>query len=83
MEKVKQSKKKWARTEAQGRRDHYPNSWKAKRYHIPRWYIQQFTNSNEAQIRKSMRDLNSGVDPDEVFIINRYRAKCSAAWWWL
>ena len=83
MKKVKQSKKRWARTEAQGRSDHYINSWNSRRYHIPSWFIKSFTDSNETIIRKAMHDINSGVDPEDVFIKTRYRAKCSAAWWWL
>jgi hypothetical protein len=83
MKKVKQSKKRWARTEAQGRRDYYCQSWNHRFYHIPSWFIKAFTDSNEAIIRKAMHDLNREVNPDEVFIKTRYRAKCSAAWWWL
>ena len=83
MKKVKQSKKRWARTEAQGRRDYYCQSWHYRRYHIPKWFIESFGEAYEAKVKKSMHDINSGVDPEDVFITNRYRAKCSAAWWWL
>ena len=83
MEKRKQSKKRWAMTEAQGRKDNYCKSWHLRRMHIPKWYIQEHANSHEARTRKAMHDINSGVDPDDVFIETRYRAKCSAAWWWL
>ena len=82
MKKVKQSKKRWARTEAQGRRD-YHNNWWNRRRHVPTDFVQAFIDLNETLIKKAMHDLNAGVDPDEVFIKTRYRPKCSAAWWWL
>jgi hypothetical protein len=83
MKRVKQSKKRWARTEAQGRRDGYCTSWASDRYRVPKDFVQEFINSNEAEIRKSMREINAGIDPEEVFFKVNYMAKCTAEWWWL
>lgn len=83
MKKVKRSKKRWARTEAQGRQDNYCKSWHHRRYHIPKWFIESFGEAYEARTKQALRDINRGYDPDDVFIETRYRAKCAAAWWWI
>jgi len=82
MKKVKQSKKRWARTEAQGRKDYYC-SWHRRRYHIPAWFMKTFNDANEVFVKRALHDIERGVDPEDVFIKTRYRAKASAAWWWL
>lgn len=82
MEKRKQSKKRWARTEAQGRND-YHNHWIKRRNYIPKWFLKTFSDANERKVKMAMHDINSGVEPEDVFFTIRYRVKSTAAWWWL
>ena len=80
--KKKQSKKRWAWTEAQ-KRKHWSvtASW---RYYDspPRWFCKIFDNHDKRRCQKALRELKNGGDPED-FIFNPKYNGSSAKWlWW-
>ena len=81
MKKVKQSKKRWAWTEAQKR-----NHWSDQKYNwsggVPRWFCRILDKSDKRRCQMALRELKNGADPEE-FTFNPKYNNSSAKWlWW-
>ena len=78
--KKKQSKKRWAWTEAQKRKHWSLNGW---RYDSPpKWYCDVFDHTNNAIVKKAITDIKFGVDPDDVSFSPRYNNNTAKWYWW-
>lgn len=78
---MKQSKKRWAWTEAQKRKH-----WSIN-YHgnfsggAPKWFCKIFHNSDKRRLQKYLLEVKHGADPDDVVYNPRYNNK-GAKWYW-
>jgi len=79
MKKKKQSKKRWAWTKAQVRKQ-----WRTHtRYGSPpKWYRDTFDHSNNMKIKKELYDIKNGVDPDDLSFAPRYHNNSAKWYWW-
>jgi hypothetical protein len=76
--KQKQSKKRWAWTEAQKRKH-----WSTQFYDAPpSWFCRIIDNEDKRRCQMALRELKNGNDPEE-FIFNPKNNGSSAKWlWW-
>jgi hypothetical protein len=80
MKKKKQSKKRWAWTEAQVRR-HW-STGKTWGSGIPRWFCRILDNHDKRRCQMALRELKNGGDPED-FVFNPKYNGSSAKWlWW-
>ena len=78
MKKVKQSKKRWAQTEYQIRKDRTTNWYGG----VPKWFCRILDNSEKRKCQKALRELKNGADPED-FVFNPKYNGSSAKWrWW-
>jgi len=79
--KKKQSKKRWAWTEAQ-RRKHWSQSHWSRGGGVPRWFCKIIDNGDKRRCQIALRELKNGGD-SENFIFNPKYNGSSAKWlWW-
>jgi hypothetical protein len=80
MKKKKQSKKRWAWTEAQVRRHWSVNKkWGGG---VPRWFCRIIDNHDKRRCQKALRELKHGGDPEDFIFNPKYNGR-SAQWlWW-
>jgi len=78
--KIKQSKKRWAWTEAQKRKHWSLNCWGYES--PPNWFCKIIDNEDKRKLQIALRELENGKDPEE-FIFNPRNNGSSAKWlWW-
>ena len=78
MKKVKQSKKRWAQTEYQIRKDRSKNCYSG----VPKWFCRILDNSDKRRLQMYLRKIKQGADPDEEVYNIKYNSS-SAKWlWW-
>jgi hypothetical protein len=80
MKKVKQSKKRWAWTEAQKRKSrnsyhHWPKS-------APSWYCKEYDNREKTFAKNQLHKVLRGYHPDDLSLWKRYSHRYSATWMW-
>lgn len=81
MKKKKQSKKRWAWTEAQVRK-HWSDQRHSWSGGVPRWFCKIIDNSDKRRCQMALRELKNGGDPED-FIFNPKYNGSSAKWlWW-
>ena len=79
MKKVKQSKKRWAWTEAQKRKHWTQNHWTYDS--PPKWCCDKFDNANNTIVKKALKDIKFGMEPDDVEFGEKF-VNNSAKWYW-
>lgn len=80
MKKKKQSKKRWAWTEAQ-KRKHFPKhrNWYSG---PPNWFCKLLEKSDKSKCQKALLELKNGGDPEDFIFNPKYKGS-SAKWlWW-
>lgn len=77
--KKKQSKKRWAWTEAQRRKEWSENEFCRKS--PPHWFTKILDNSDKRRLQKYLKEVKWGNDPDDVFYNPKYN-NSSAKWLW-
>jgi hypothetical protein len=79
MEKRKQSKKRWAWTEAQRRKHQTSNpGW----YSVPKWYCRLLNKENKACEKAYLKKIMKGDDPDFVELEIKNQASSAGYSWW-
>jgi hypothetical protein len=82
MKKVKQSKKRWAWTEAQIRRKNSEKYRSANWCSVPAWFRREMNKQNKAKERMDVQKIKKGMSEEEVDFSPRHHPK-SAGWlWW-
>lgn len=79
MKKQKQSKKRWAWTEAQLRKDQSNSSgW----YSVPSWICRIEHRENRTYVKKYLHKIKLGCDPDfEEIKIKNQSSSAGYNWW--
>lgn len=79
MKKVKQSKKRWAWTEAQRRKHQTSNpGW----YSVPKWYCRLLHKENKSCERTYIDKIMKGEDPYIIELkIKNQRSSAGYDWW--
>lgn len=80
--KKKQSKKRWAWTEAQKRKHWSLNDGSGWSIGPPSWYCRPYHRSNKVREKVYLHKIMKGLDPDEL-VLNPKHHHRSAGWdWW-
>jgi len=81
MQKKKQSKKRWAWTEAQ-KRKHFSKNMRCCSGGVPKWFCKTLRKHDKIRCKKVLHDLTKGADPED-FTFNPKYNESSAKWlWW-
>lgn len=81
MQKKKQSKKRWAWTEAQKRKHFTKSNMRCCSGGAPKWFCKTFRKYDKNRCKKALHELIKGADPED-FIFNPKYNESSAKWFW-
>ena len=79
MEKIKQSKKRWAWTEAQKRKHHPFSKWSCG---APKWYCKTFHKKYKNIAKKSLHKVKREYDPDTLDYRTHNHRNIAKWYWW-
>lgn len=80
MKKEKQSKKRWAWTEAQKRKHFSARCWNDKT--PPSWYCNVYNRKNRNKSKRTLYKVINGWDIDYLDFSPQYHHRCAGWFWW-
>ncbi len=81
MKKVKQSKKRWAWTEAQ-KRKHRTCGWTRYGSGVPKWFCREFSQKWKNSCNANLKKVKLGEDPDNLYFYTHNHKNIAKGYWW-